>query len=223
MTLFAAVLVTATLANTTPGIAGDAITVTVDQPIHALGEGVVIAVAYDGGVHGDIKLSFQDASGNTMNQWTWSQASSDPFKRTISYTPVNAGSYLIKSVHQPHHMEPSVSSTVQVALWSAQLLNLNYTRTVNAGKPIQVIATVSYYFTQPTPVKLELWSDLENKTVGTVTQSMNGQGTATLALPNVVFSATQGVTARISYQSPSGSWMSDVTGGSYNGQVTVVP
>lgn len=54
---------------------------------------------------------------------------------------------------------------------------------------------------------------------------MNGQGTATLALSNVVFSTTQtqDVTARISYQSPSGSWVGDVTGGSYNGQVTVVP
>lgn len=218
-------LVTGALTIAIPRVAADSISVTADQPVHALGDQVTMAVSYVGGVHGDVKLSMEDSSGSVVKQWSWSHASSDAFQQTVSYTPLNAGNFVIKAFHQPHHMEARVSASAEVAVWSARILNLEYANIVDAGKSVEVKATVIYYFTQPTQVKLDLWSDLENKTVGTVTQSMNGQGTATLALSNVVFSTTQtqDVTARISYQSPSGSWVGDVTGGSYNGQVTVVP
>lgn len=208
-----------------PLVTADSISVTADQPVHALGEQVAITVSYGGGVHGDVKLSIESSSGTVMNQWTWNHASSDLFQQSVSYTPANPGGYTIKALHQPHHMEPPVSASAQVAFWSTRILNLEYVDTVDAGKPVNIKATVSYYFTQPTEVKLELWSNSESKNLGTITQTMNGQGTATLTLPNVIFSSaqTQDVTARVSYQSPTGSWINDPIGATYTSKVTVVP
>jgi len=178
-----------------------------------------------GGVQGDVNLSIEDSSGIMMNSWTWGHASSDPFQQTVSYTPTSPGGYTVRAVHQPHHMEPPASSTAQVAFWSARILSLQYSTPVDAGKPVDIEATVSYYFTQPTQVRLELWSNTENKNLGTLTQTMNGHGTTTLTLTNIVFTTVQDqdVTARIYYQSPSSGWINDVTGASYSTKVTVVP
>jgi hypothetical protein len=220
-------LSSATMAITiaTPGVAADSFNVTADQPVHALGEQVTMTVSYTGGVHGDVKLSIEDSSGNVVNQWTWSHPSSDPFQQSVSYSPANAGTYVIKALHQPHHMEPPSSAYAQVAFWSARILNLEYNNKVDAGKPVDIKATVSYYFTEPTQVKLEIWSNSENKNLGTLMETMNGQGTTALTLRNMVFSSVQSqdVTARISYQSPKASWINDTTGGTYTAKVTVVP
>ncbi len=225
LVLLAISLATMALTVSTPGVSADSMSVAADQMVYALGEPVTMTVSYMGGVHGDVNLSFEDSSGNMINQWTWSHASSDPFQQTVSYTPTSAGSYSIQALHKPHHMEPPVSASAQIAVWSAQIVNLDYASTVDAGKSVDVRATVNYYFTQPTQVKLELWSNSEDKNLGTVAQSMNGSGTSTLTIPNVVFSSVQSqdVTARISYQSPTGSWINDAAGASFNGKVTVVP
>jgi len=213
------------LVTTTPIVAADSITVAVDKDVHALGEAFGITVSYMGDVHGDMKLSLEDASGIVINEWTWDHASSDPFQQSVSYAPTNAGAYTIKALHQPHHMEPPITASVQVAVWSAKILGLEYANAVDAGKPVDVKASISYYFTQPTPVKLELWSSSESKSLATLTQTMIGQGTTTLTFTNVVFSTVQSqdVTAQISYQSPSGNWIGDASGGTYAAKVTVVP
>lgn len=213
------------LAYATTGVGAESITITTDQPVHSLGEQVAITVSYGGGTHGDIKLSIQDASGNMLSDWTWSHAASDPFQQSVSYTPTTPGMYTMKALHQPHHMEPPVSYTAQVAFWSARINSLDYPRSVDSGKPIDIKASVTYYFTQPAQVKLELISNSDGKSFGTITTTMNGQGTAVLTLANVTFSSiqTQDFIALVTYQTPSGAWMSDPTYGTYSGKVTVVP
>lgn len=225
LVIVALLLMTIALANAATSVAAESITITTDQPVYSLGEQVTIMVSYVGGVHGDVKLSIEDASGNKINDWTWSHASSDPFQQSVSYTPTNAGTYTIKALHQPHHMEATVSSSAQVAFWSARITSLDYASSVDSGKPVDIKASVSYYFTQPTQIKLQLWSYTENKYLATFTETMNAQGTTILTLTGVTFSSiqSQDVTASISYQSPSGTWISDPTGGTYNAKVTVVP
>ncbi len=209
----------------TPLVAADSINVGVDRAVHALGESVDVTVAYMGGVHGDVKLSIADSYGTLMKEWTWNHASSDPFQQSVSYAPTNPGAYDIKALHQPHHMEPPASATTQVAVWSARILNLEYPNTVDAGTAVEIKATVQYYFTQATQVKLELWSNTENKDLGTLAQTMSGQGTAVLTLTGVTFTSIQNqdITARIYYQTPTANWINDLTGGSYATKVTVVP
>lgn len=208
-----------------PEVAADSVSIVADQNVYALGETIGMTVSYMGGVHGDIKLSLEDVWGNIINEWTWSHANSDPFQQSVSYTPMNPGTYMIRALHQPHHMEPPASASTQVAVWSAKIVNLEYSSTVDAGKPVDISAIVDYYFTQATQVKLELWSNSENKKMATLTESMNGQGRSTLTLTNVVFemAQTQDLTAQISYMSPSGKWKSDAQGSSYSSKVTVVP
>lgn len=151
MFVIAAILLVAIpLTNAATGVAAESITIATDQPVHSLGEQVTITLSYIGGIHGDVKLSIDDASGNKMNDWTWSHASSDPFQQSVSYTPTNAGTYTIKAVHQPHHMEAPVSSSAQVAFWSARINSLDYASLVDSGKPVDIKVSVTYYFTQPT-------------------------------------------------------------------------
>lgn len=223
--ILAILLATLALANVATSVAAESITITTDQPVHSLGEQVTITVSYVGVIHGDVKLSIENASGNKMNDWTWSHPSSDPFQQSVSYTPTNAGIYTIKALHQPHHMEAPISSSAQVAFWSARISSLDYASSVDSGKPVDIKASVAYYFTQPTQVRLELRSNSENKNLGTLTATMNGQGTAVLTLTNLTFSSIQiqDVTAQVSYQSPTGAWISDPTGGTYDAKVTVVP
>jgi len=213
------------LGSLIPAVAGDSISVMTDQPVHALGESVAIRVAYMGGVHGDVRLSVEDSSGAVMNQWTWNHASADPFQQTVSYTPPSPGAYTVKAVHQPHHTEPPASATAQVAFWSAQIVNLQYSNPIDAGKPVSMEATVRYYFTSPTQVKVELWSDSEGKMLGAFSKTLNGQGTENIALTNVQFTSVQNqdIIARAYYQMPTTEWSHDTTGWSYNGKVTVVP
>jgi hypothetical protein len=223
--ILALVFVTLALANAATSVAAESITIATDQTVHSLGEQVKITVSYVGGTHGDVKLSIEDVSGNKMNDWTWSHASSDPFQRSVSYTPTNAGTYTIRALHQPHHMEAPVSTTAKVAFWSARIISLDYANSFDTGKPVDIKASVAYYFTQPTQVRLELRSNSENKNIGTLTTTMNGQGTAVLTLTNLTFSAIQiqNVTAQVSYQSPTDGWISDPIGGTYSAKVTVVP
>lgn len=223
--LMATSLVVLTLVFSTSSVAADSIELMTDRPVHALGEPVGITVAYTGGVHGDVNLSLEDSSGAVMNQWSWNHASADPFRQTVSYVPSNPGTYTVKVVHQPHHMEPSASASVQVELWSAQIANLQYIDTVEAGKPVNIEAAVSYYFTSPTEVKVELWSNSEGKLLGMLTKTLNGQGTETIMLTNVQFTSVQNqdIVARVHYQTPTAGWSHDTTGWSYNGKVTVVP
>ena len=209
----------------TPSVAADSINVSADRPVYALGESVAVTVAYMGGVHGDVKLSMADSSGTVVKEWTWNHASSDPFQQSVSYAPANPGGYGIKALHLPHHMEPQASASTQVAVWSARILSLDYPNTVDAGTPVDIKATVQYYFTQATQVKLELWSNTEDKNLGTLAQTMSGQGTAVLTLTGVTFTSVQNqdITARIYYQTPTANWINDPTGGSYASKVTVVP
>src|SRR3989337_4110867 len=90
------------LVTTTPIVAADSITVAVDKDVHALGEAFGITVSYMGDVHGDMKLSLEDASGTVINEWTWDHASSDPFQQSVSYTPTSAGGTTLTPLH-PHH------------------------------------------------------------------------------------------------------------------------
>jgi len=193
--------------------------------VHALGEEVVMSISYMGGVHGDVKLAIQDSRGNMMNEWTFNHASSDPFQQSVSYTPTSPGTYTIQAMHQPHHMEPRASSSARVAVWSAKVTGLEFGNSVDIGKPTTVTSAVSYYFTQPTQVRLELWSNSENKNLGTMSQTLKGQGTTTITMDNVVFSSaqSQNVTAQILYQMPNGRWANDASGSTYTGKVTVVP
>src|SRR3972149_5033130 len=147
-----------------PTVAADSIGVMTDQPVHALGEAVAITVVYMGGVHGDVELSVEDSPGAVMNQWTWNHASADPFQQAVMYSPVSPGTYTVKVLHRPHHMEPQASATTRVAFWSAQIVSLQYGNPIDAGKPVNIEATVRYYFTSPTQVKVELWSDSEAMT-----------------------------------------------------------
>ena len=218
-------LVMLTSVFSTSSVAADSISVMTDQPVHALGESVGITVAYTGGVHGDVSLSLEDSSGAVMNQWSWNHASADPFQQTVSYAPSNPGIYTVKVVHQPHHMEPPASATTQVAFWSAQVVNLQYSNPIDAGKPVNIEATVRYYFTSPTEVKIELWSNSKGKLLGTLTKTLNGQGTETIMLTNVQFTSVQNqdIVVRVHYQTPTAGWSHDTTGWSYNEKVTVVP
>jgi len=208
----------------TPNAVADSISVAADQPVHALGEPVIMTVSYMGGVHGDIKLTFEDSVGTVMNEWTWDHASSDPFQQVVSYTPANAGTYNIKVLHQPHHMEPPASMSVQTSFWSARVVGMQYAGSVDAGKPLDLTATVNYYFTQPTQVKLELWSKSEGTMLGTITDTLNGQGTKAATFSGVQFTSIQDqeIEAQVHYQMPSG-WSHDTTGSTYSGKITVVP
>jgi hypothetical protein len=38
-------------------------------------------------------------------------------------------------------MEPPASATTQVAFWSAQVVNLQYSNPIDAGKPVNIEAT----------------------------------------------------------------------------------
>ena len=213
------------LAFLIPQVAADSISVMTDQPVHALGESVAITVAYMGGVHGDVKLSVKDFSGTVMKEWTWNHASADPFQQTVTYSPVSPGTYTVEALHRPHHMEPQASATTQVAFWSAQIVNLQYSNPIDAGKPVNIEATIRYYFTSPTQVKVELWSDSEAKMLGTLTTALNGQGTDAMTLENVQFTTVQDqdITARVYYQMPTAAWSHDSTTWSYSGKATVVP
>ena len=104
-------------------------------------------------------------------------------------------------------------------------MNLEYSDTVDAGKPVNVDATVSYYFTSPAQVKVELWSDSEGKMLGALAETLNGQGTETMTLTSVQFTSVQNqdIAARAYYQMPSGLWSHDATGWDYNGKVAVAP
>jgi len=218
-------LATLALAVMTHAVAADSISITTDQPVHALGESVALTVSYMGGVHGDVDLSFVDSSGGVMNQWSWNHASSEPFQQTVSYAPPRPGTYTVDVMHRPHHMEPPASASAQVAFWSARIVNLEYSDTVDAGKPVNVDATVSYYFTFPAQVKIELWSDSEGKMLGALTETLNGQRTETMTLSNVQFTSVQrqDITARVYYQTPTGGWSHDATGWNYSGKVAVAP
>jgi hypothetical protein len=214
-----------TLSSLIPTVAADSISVMTDQPVHALGESVAITVVYMGGVHGDVKLSVEDSSGAVMNQWTWNHASADPFQQTVAYSPASPDTYSAKVLHRPHHMEPQASATTQVAFWSAQIVSLQYGNPIDAGKPVNIEATVRYYFTSPTQVKVELWSDSEAKMLGSLATAMNGQGTEAMTLENVQFTTVQDqdITARVYYQMPTAAWSHDGTTWSYSGKATVVP
>lgn len=223
--LMAVSLVMLALAFSTSSVAGDSISVMTDQPVHALGESVGITVAYVGGVHGDVNLYLEDSSGVIMNQWSWNHASADPFQQTLSYAPSNPGTYTVRAAHQPHHMEPPASATTQVAFWSAQIVDLRYSNPIDAGKPVNIEAAVRYYFTSPTEVKVELWSNSEGKLLGTIIKTLNGQGIETIVLTNIQFTSVQNqdIVARVHYQTPAAGLSHDSTGWTYNGKVTVVP
>ncbi len=214
-----------TLSSMIPTVAADSISVMPDQAVQALGESISITVVYMGGVHGDVVLSVEDSAGAVMEQWTWDHASADPFQQTVTYSPVSPGTYSVKVLHRPHHMEPQASTTTQVAFWSAQIVSLQYGNPIDAGKPVNIEATVRYYFTSPTQVKVELWSNSEAKMLGTVTTLLNGQGTDVMTIENVRFTAVQDqdITARVYYQMPTTAWSHDGMAWSYSGKATVVP
>lgn len=213
------------LSMSAPTVGADSVGLMVDQNVHALGEAIGMSISYMSGVHGDMKLSLEDASGNVIYEWTWDHANSDPFQQSVSYVPANAGMYTIRVMHEPHHMEPPASASTQVAVWSAKIRGLEYAGTIDAGKPVDVKAMVDYYFTQPTQMKLSLWSNTEKREMATVTQSMNGQGSATLTMTGVVFTKaeSQDLTASIAYMSPSGGWIADTQGSTYSSNASVVP
>jgi len=223
--LMAICLIALASASSSPLVAADSISLVTDQPVHALGESVAITITYMGGVHGDAKLSVEDSLGAVMNQWTWNHASADPFQQTVSYAPSNPGAYTINAVHRPHHMEAPASASVQVAFWSAKIVKLEYNDTADAGKPVDIEATVSYYLTSPAQIKVELRSDSEDRMLGSVTSTQNGQGTEIMTLTNIQFTSVQNqdITARVYYQMPTAEWSHDTTGSSYNGNLTVTP
>lgn len=223
--LMAVCLIALALASSSPLVGADSISLVTDQPVHALGESVAITIAYMGGVHGDVKLSVEDSLGAVMNQWAWNHASADAFQQTVSYAPPNAGTYTVNAVHRPHHMEAPTSASVQVGFWSAKIVKFEYNDTADVEKPIDIDATVSYYLTSPAQIKVELWSNSEDRMLGSVTSTRNGQGTEIMTLRNIQFTSVQNqdITARVYYQMPTAEWSHDTTGWSYNGKLTVAP